>query len=100
MRRFGLAATFAGSAVPRSPVLCTCSLARLCERRKGCSGVGARRWAARHGAGGSARWASVSRVHCERERGSRGGRVWRAAVGMRSSSCSGMAAFQGLLVRV
>ena len=72
MRRFGLAATFAGGAVPRSPVLCACGLARPSVQRKGCSGVGARRWAARHGAGGSARWAGVSRVRCERERGSRG----------------------------
>jgi len=97
-----------GGGVPRSPVLCGSRHTvrrgrRAGVRREGCSGVGARRWAARHGAGGSARsrrGAGVSRVRCERERGSRGGRVWRAAVGVRSSCCSGMAAFQGLLVRV
>ena len=97
-----------GGGVPRSLVLCGSRHTvrrgrRAGVRREGCSGVRARRWAARHGAGGSARsrhGADVSRVRCERERGSRGGRVWRAAAGMRSSCCSGMAAFQGLLVRV
>ena len=35
MRRFGLAATFAGGAVLRSPVLCACGLARPCVRAGG-----------------------------------------------------------------
>ena len=69
-----------GGSVPRSPVLCGSRHTvrrgrRAGVRREGCSGVGARRWAARHGAGGSARsrrGAGVSRVRCERERGSRG----------------------------
>ena len=66
-----------GGGVPRSPVLCGSRHTvrrgrRAGVRREGCSGVGARRWAARHGAGGSVRWAGVSRVRCERERGSRG----------------------------
>ena len=35
MRRFGLAATFAGGVVPRSSVLCACGLARPCVRTAG-----------------------------------------------------------------
>ena len=35
MRRFGLAATFAGGAVPKSPVLCACGSARPCVRTAG-----------------------------------------------------------------
>ena len=35
MRLFGLAATFAGDAVPKSPVLCACGSARPCVRTAG-----------------------------------------------------------------
>ena len=59
-----------GGGVPRSPVLCGSRHTvrrgrRAGVRREGCSGVGARQWAARHGAGGSAwsrRGAGVSRM--------------------------------------